>query len=598
MPPTIERLDATDRDRAALANVRVDPKDIADNFFDYSKVVVKKPWGYEYLIFQNQNVAVWILYLGTGASSSMHCHPNKKTALVVLEGTVECSSLERRIPRSAGEGTMIDRAVFHQTAVTSKNGAFVMEIESSTNKRDLVRLSDSYGRTGEAYETVDKHAFAPNYNYLTLSEPRVLYNVSKRFGNCTLTIQKIENATELTGLRNGDGSDVCSVLYGRLSDASGATVLEGGDTIMVGELERFNQAVFTTPLELLIVKRRDTLMKVSDVIIETLKEQGVREVFFVPGDANVHLVDSLGRDEQLNYTVCQTERVAAMAAEAYAKRSGKLAVLLLSSGASGTNALTGVANAWADSVPMLVLAGQAIADQPSELPVRQHGNKSLPTLELVRPVTKEAVRLSHARDVPADLARACRVASSGRPGPVWVEVPIDLQGMIVDAQEVRTPAEPYQGRDHRSIAESMARGLEALKIAERPVLLVGNGVRLASAEQELASLLRALRIPVLTTRKGADLLSEHHPLFFGRPGAYGQRRANFVLQNADLLLSVGARLSIPLTGRNMKAFARAAKKIIVDIDAAELQKATVRADIPIRADAKVAEKADAEPSEG
>lgn len=582
----IERFEATQRDRGALAATPVDPEDIVDNFFDYSKVVVKKPWGYEYLIFQNQNVAVWILYLGSGEQSSMHCHPNKKTALVVLEGMVECASLERRIPRNAGEGTMIGKAVFHQTTVTSKNGAFVMEIESSTNKRDLVRLSDAYGRSGEAYETVDKHAFQPNYNYLTLSEPRVSYNVSKRFGNCTLTIKKIKNTTELAELQEGDGSDVCSVLDGRLSDASGAIVLEGGDTLMTRELEHFRDAVFAAPLELLVVKRRDTLMKVSDVVIETLKQLGVREVFFVPGDANVHLVDSLGRDEQLNYTVCQTERVAAMAAEAYAKRTGKFGVLLISSGASGTNALTGVANAWADSVPMLVLSGQAITDQPQELPVRQHGNKSLPTLALVHPITKEVMRLSDARDVPAALKRACQVAMSGRFGPVWVEVPIDLQGMIVDAREFRVVPEPYQGSRPQSHQDHIALVLEALKTAKRPVLLVGNGVRSARAEQELAALLQVLKIPVLTTRKGADLLSEYHPLFFGRPGAYGQRRANFVLQNADLLLSVGARLSIPLTGRNVKSFARAAKKVIVDIDAAELQKGTVRADVAICEDAK------------
>src|SRR3989344_9625332 len=171
----VKKIETTPLDRETLAKIKVNPADIADDFYDYSKVVVKKPWGYEYLIFKNENVAVWILYLKPSAQTSMHCHPHKTTSLVVLEGEAVCSTLNEDIKRGAGDGLMIGKGVFHQTRIPSERGAFVMEIESPVNKRDLVRLKDKYGRVGEGYETVDKHSFISNYNFLTLGEPEIFY---------------------------------------------------------------------------------------------------------------------------------------------------------------------------------------------------------------------------------------------------------------------------------------------------------------------------------------------------------------------------------------------------------------------------------------
>ena len=582
----IKRLEVTDRDKEELAKIKVNPEDIKDDFFDYSKVVVKKPWGYEYLIFQNESVAVWILHLKPGAQTSMHYHSNKKTSLVVLEGEAVCSTLNEEITSPAGQGLMIAKGVFHQTKITSKNGAFVMEIESPVNKRDLVRLKDEYGRVGKSYETVDKHAFTQNYNYLTLTEPEIYYNVTKRFGQCTLTLKRIITEDELEELLALDEGDVFSVLKGNLLNNSGKTVVEVGDTITVKDLKIAKDLKVDEELELLVIKRHDTVIKVSDYIMSFLKLQNVREVFFVPGDANVHLIDSLGRDEELNYTCNQTERVASMAAEAYSKLTSELGVLLISSGASGTNAMTGVANAWNDSAPLLVISGQASSDQCDDSGVRQLGNKSLNIVDVVKPIVKYAVKIADPEEVRYHLEKAAYLAREGRPGPVWVDIPIDIQGMTIDERELKA-FEPDDAKETPiELSKQVSEVTELLKNSKRPVILAGNGIRLSGAENKISELLKKLKAPVLTSRRGADLMPENHPLFFGRPGAYGQRRANFAIQNSDLLISIGVRLSIPQIGRNYKAFARAAKKVIVDIDEKELKKKTVKADIEINASAK------------
>ncbi len=582
----ITRLAVTPQDEAALARLPSRPDTSGEAPVDYSKVVVKKPWGYEYLIFQNEAVAVWIMHLKPRAQTSLHCHRLKKTALVILEGEAVCTTLHEEIPRAAGEGLMIGPRVFHQTRAPSReHGVFVMEIESPVDKHDLVRARDGYGRVGKGYETIDKHAFSQNYNYLTLSEPAVYYNVTKRFGRCTIVLKRLAVGDSLEALAALDGHDVLSVLKGAICDADGRVLVEAGDTMTVADLNAVRGVTAVGGLELLIIKTRDTIVKLSDYVIGFLKSQGIREMFFAPGDANVHLIDSLGRAEELRYTCHQTERAAAMAAEAYGKLTGELGVLLISSGASGTNAMTGVANAWADSAPLLVISGQATADQPSEAGIRQHGNKSLRIVEMVTPITKYAVRVTDPRMIRAHLEHALRLARDGRPGPVWIDLPIEIQGMTIDEQDLAPSAPTRAAAVPQPAPGQVDAVMELLRSARRPALLAGHGIRIAGVHGRLLEWLARMAIPVLTSRQGADLIPDAHPLFFGRPGAYGQRHANFVIQNADLLLSIGARLSLPQIGRNYQAFARAAKKIVVDIDPEELKKHTVQADLTIQADA-------------
>lgn len=574
-------------DEENLQGISTETSKIKDDFNDYKKVVVKKPWGYEYLIFQSRHSAIWILYINPNHQTSMHCHPHKKTSLIVLEGNVECSSLTESISMNLGQGLIIDKGSFHRTKAISKNGCFVMEIETPVNKQDLVRLKDSYRRVGKGYETIDKHKFSPNYNYLTFEESGVFYNITKRFGKSTLTIKKAKTKDEIDLiLANNAEANLLGLLDGEIL-CNDIPLIETGDIITVANLKKQNNLTINNNIKLLIINNDDNQIKVSDYIISFLQSQKINHVFCVPGDANLHLMDSVGRDEAINYTCFHTERDAAIAADAYSKLKGDCGVLFTSSGASGTNALTGLANAWTDSSPLIVISGQASSDQYCESGIRQLGNKSLNIIDIVKPLTKYAVRVENPMKLRSILEQAVFYAKEGRPGPVWIDIPIDIQGMVIDNRNQKKFNPPCINVNTNQLSIDVKNTLNLFRNANRPVLLVGNGVRLSEAIPICHKLIDKINVPVLTSRRGADIVPNNHKLYFGRPGSYGQRAANFIIQNSDLLLCIGARLSIPQIGRNYKNFARNAKKIIVDIDALELKKKTVRADIAINEDAKI-----------
>jgi len=238
---------------------------------------------------------------------------------------------------------------------------------------------------------------------------------------------------------------------------------------------------------------------------------------------------------------------------------------------------------------MLVISGQARTDQDSYGRVRQLGNKALNIVELVESITKYAIKVSDPKMIRYHLDKAIYLATQGRSGPVWVDIPIDIQGMVVDEEDLKQ----FDPKEIESVAtasdnkyrQQIMEMIELLKQASRPVILAGSGIRSAKAVKEFLEFIDKLKVPVLTSRRGADLLPDNHPCFFGRPGTYGQRSANLVIQNCDLLISIGSRLSIPLIGRNSQAFARAARKVVVDIDPNELKKPTFIADICIAMDA-------------
>ena len=586
----IEKICITARDRVEFENLKVNPQDIQDDHYDYSKVVVKKPWGYEYLIFSNEAIAVWILYLKAGAQTSMHCHPGKKTSLVVLEGKVTCSTLTGGLDRSGGEGVLIDKGVFHQTAAISEGGAFVMEIETPVNKRDLARLKDKYGRKGKGYETEDQHSFnTQNYNHISFQSSGIRHNLKKHFGQCSLTFKRLTDDKILDELLELNPEDVICILKGQLLGASNQPAIEVGDTMTVKAFKRLGRLRIGRDTEILVIKKVDRILKISDCVASFLSENKVKPVFIVPGEANVHLLDSIGRHEGLSFVCTQNEKSASLAVESFCKLRSGLGVLVVSSGASAANTVPGVANAWVDSVPVLVISGQARTDQDTDGRVRQLGNKALSVVDLVEPITKYAVKVVDPAMIRYHLEKAVYLATEGRPGPVWVDLPIDIQGTFIDEEDLKR----FDPKELSSVATAsgnefrrqILQMMDLLKRASRPVILAGSGIRNAKAAEEFLELIDKLKVPVLASRRGADLVPDDHPRFFGRPGTYGQRSANFVIQNCDLLISIGSRLSIPLIGRNTKAFARGARKVVVDIDPDELEKPTLKPDIPLAMDA-------------
>lgn len=583
----IERILARDADLLKLASLSDKHFDLTDDHYDYSKVVVKKPWGYEYLIFSNASAAVWILYLKEGAQTSMHCHPNKKTSLIVLEGEVIGSGLGSEFLKKAGEGLFFDKKVFHQTKAVSPNGAFVMEIETPVNKRDLVRLKDQYGRENLGYEKSDKHSLnIQNYNYLSLDLPPVYHNQIKRFGQCSLNFKIINSEHDLQELFTLADEDSVIVLQGELDFGDSQPALEVAEAISIRDLRQIPQVNFVGRVDVMIIKKIDRVVKISDFIAGFFKTKVRSSVFFVPGDANMHLIDAIGRDETIQYVCCQTENSASLAAEAYAKLHNRPAILVLSSGRSGVQGLAGVANCWVDSTPLLVVSGQARSDQGENGRVRQLGNKSLNIVDIVRSITKYAVRVDDPTLIQDQLFRALSICQTDRPGPVWLDVPIDILGMTLDETELKTEFVESARPLNAATSDYARQTVDLLKQARRPVLLLGNGVRIAGAENELQNVIDRLTVPILLSRRGADLLPDDQVFNFGRPGSFGQRRSNFIIQNCDLLISIGSRLSIPLIGRNSKAFARDAKKVVVDIDPNELSKNTIQIDLPICCDIK------------
>ncbi|HWR59273.1 MAG TPA: thiamine pyrophosphate-binding protein, partial [Thermodesulfovibrionales bacterium] len=334
------------------------------------------------------------------------------------------------------------------------------------------------------------------------------------------------------------------------------------------------------------------MIKVSDYIVKKLVEHGVRHVFMVTGGGAMHLNDSIGRCKDIEYICNHHEQACAIGAEGYARASGKLAVVVVTSGPGGTNTLTGVIGQWLDSVPVLYISGQVkfettIASCP-EIGLRQLGDQEIDIIDIVRPVTKYAAMVTDPVDIRKSLDKAIHIATHDRPGPVWLDIPLDIQGAMVDEDSLPgyNPGEDESIFDREGLRLRVYQTIELLKEAERPVMIAGHGIRIAGAQELFLDIVGITGIPVVSTFNGFDLIETGHPQFIGRIGTVGDRAGNFALQNADLVLSIGSRNNIRQVSYTWKTYARTAKKIIVDIDPAELRKPTLKPDVAVHGDAK------------
>jgi acetolactate synthase-1/2/3 large subunit len=335
-----------------------------------------------------------------------------------------------------------------------------------------------------------------------------------------------------------------------------------------------------------------TTVRVSDYIMRRLADEGVRHIFLVTGGGAMHLNDAIAREHRIRYVCCHHEQACAIAAEAYARVTGRLGVVNVTTGPGGINALNGVFGAYTDSVPMLVVSGQVKRETclaTYGIPgLRQLGDQEADVVAMATPVTKYAKLVVDPKTIRFELEKALHLATSGRPGPCWLDIPIDVQSALIDESELSgyTPEADGATRDGDSLPEICAQLVRQIQTAERPVLLVGTGVRIAGALDQLELLADRLGIPVATAWS-PDLLPTDNPYYCGRQGTIGTRAGNYTVQNSDLLIIVGARMPIRQISYNWSAFARHAHKVQVDADPAELEKPTLRADERICADAKL-----------
>lgn len=332
-------------------------------------------------------------------------------------------------------------------------------------------------------------------------------------------------------------------------------------------------------------------IKVSDLIVDYISSLGVKHVFLLPGGANMHIVNSIANSSKLKYVCNHHEQACAMAAESYGRVGGNIGVCVTTVGPAATNTLTGIMGAWTDSIATLYICGQVKRDNMiTGTHLRQLGVQEINIADIARPITKYSEVVLSAADIKYHLQKALYLAKNGRPGPVLLDIPSDIQAMEVEESELRefnAKNEGFALIDDSNLPSQVSTLVTWIKQARRPVIFAGKGIHLAKAEKEFMQLAEKLQIPVLTSMSAHDLIPSDSPLFIGRPGVFGDRAGNFAIQNADLLISIGARHHLWNIGYTYTAFARGAKKVVIDIDVEELKKKTVIPDLAINADAKV-----------
>lgn len=335
------------------------------------------------------------------------------------------------------------------------------------------------------------------------------------------------------------------------------------------------------------------IQKLSDYVADFLVNNEITDMFTVTGGGAMHLNDSFGHHSKLHCIYNHHEQACSIAAEGYARLTNKIAAVCVTTGPGGTNAITGVYGGYVDSIPMFVISGQVKRETTvycNNLDLRQLGDQEINIIDLVSHITKYAVMVTKPEEIRYHLEKALYLAKNGRPGPVWLDIPIDVQSAKIEIDNLKrfdAKTEKIDIKENPIYDETNTdKIIQKIKESKRPVILAGTGIRLANSYNQFLQLIKQLNIPVLTAWNAHDIIEDDNPLFVGRPGTVGNRGGNFVVQNCDLLISIGCRLNIRMISYNYKNFAKNAYKIVVDIDEKELRKPTIKVDMPVHANLK------------
>ena len=324
-------------------------------------------------------------------------------------------------------------------------------------------------------------------------------------------------------------------------------------------------------------------MNVSEYIMDRLAKEGVEKIFMVSGGGGMYLIEALGQNPNIKHVCNHHEQASVMAAEGYQRATQNLGVALVTTGPASTNALTGVCCAWNDSIPLLVLSGQAkTATLVGNTGMRQRGTHEVNIVPIVKPVTKYAVTVMDARKIRYHLEKALYLAKNGRPGPVWLDIPLDIQQTQINPDELET----YVPENQQEYDYKLDELLSLLNSSKRPIFIAGYGLKLSKQNKLFLNLADEFNIPIVTTKNGFDIVANDNRLLAGRIGINGQRAANIAVQNADLIIAIGARLPLVTVGYETNLFGKNAKKVLVDVDDAQLEYAHIPLDLKIKADLK------------
>tara|TARA_B100001123_G_scaffold416984_1_gene519245 strand:- start:61 stop:1845 length:1785 start_codon:yes stop_codon:yes gene_type:complete len=331
-------------------------------------------------------------------------------------------------------------------------------------------------------------------------------------------------------------------------------------------------------------------MNVSDFIVKFLEDEGIKNIFTVSGGGSIFLCDALYRAKKIKYICNHHEQAVAMAAEGYARCSEKIGASIVTTGPGGTNSITGTACCWIDSVPTITISGQVFLNQTiGRTGLRQLGVQEINIIDIVKPITKYSVMITDPLSIKYHLEKALFIATNGRPGPVWIDVPANIQNSNIEIKKLKSFKINNINNEFKIKSPSKKNINKIIKLlskCQRPIIHVGHGVKLANAKNELLKFIEKNNLPVATSWNGSDLIHNEHKLYIGRPGTFASRAPNFAIQKCDLYISIGTRLPYAITGYDSKDYAREAYKIMIDVDKTELNKKSLKIDLKIVSDAK------------